>query len=195
VELARTSVGDGARIKHHAYLGDAVVGRSVNVGASAITANFDGEKKNTTVIEDNAFIGVGAVLIAPVRIGKGAVVGAGAVVPKNHDVPKGKTVVGVPARPLDKSSTAQTQAAENAAPEERKKEKAVQRADAPLEGGKKTKARARKKARARRKSGARKKNKGLSRKRKAAPRKRKAKIQKRAVRAQKRKSSKKRKGR
>lgn len=98
VELVRTKVGDGTKIKHHAYLGDAAVGRLVNVGAGAITANFDGKKKNVTIIEDGAFIGVGAVLIAPVKIGKLAVIGAGCVVPKNRNVPKGATVVGVPAR-------------------------------------------------------------------------------------------------
>jgi len=70
----------------------------VNIGAGTITANYDGKVKSKTVIEDKAFIGVGAILIAPVRVGKLAVVGAGCVVPKNHDVPKGATVVGVPAR-------------------------------------------------------------------------------------------------
>ncbi|MDP2912562.1 MAG: DapH/DapD/GlmU-related protein, partial [Candidatus Omnitrophota bacterium] len=100
VELVRTKVGDGSRIKHHTYLGDTTVGKRVNVGAGAITANFDGEKKSRTVIGDGAFIGVGAILIAPLKVGKNAVVGAGAVVPKNHDVPKGATVAGVPARVL-----------------------------------------------------------------------------------------------
>jgi bifunctional UDP-N-acetylglucosamine pyrophosphorylase/glucosamine-1-phosphate N-acetyltransferase len=75
-----------------------MVGRGVNIGAGTITANYDGSKKNRTVIEDGAVIGVGSILIAPVKIGKEAVVGAGCVVPKNHDVPKGATVVGVPAR-------------------------------------------------------------------------------------------------
>jgi len=98
VELVRTKVGSGTKVKHHTYLGDATVGRDVNVGAGTITANYDGKIKSKTVIEDNAFIGVGSVLIAPVRIGKGAVVGAGCVVPKCHNVPKGATVVGVPAR-------------------------------------------------------------------------------------------------
>lgn len=102
VELVRTTVGAGSKVKHHTYLGDTTVGEHVNIGAGTITANYDGKEKHKTVIEDNAFIGVGAILIAPVRIGKGAVVGAGAVVPKNHDVPKGATVVGVPAKLLKK---------------------------------------------------------------------------------------------
>src|SRR5205807_1658536 len=70
----------------------------VNIGAGTITANFDGEKKNPTVIEDGAFIGVDTMLRAPVRVGKGARTGAGAVVTK--DVPAGKTAVGMPARVL-----------------------------------------------------------------------------------------------
>ena len=72
--------------------------KNVNIGAGTITANYDGRKKNRTVIEDGASIGVGAILIAPVKIGRGAVVGAGCVVPKNRDVAKGATVVGVPGR-------------------------------------------------------------------------------------------------
>lgn len=98
VELVRTKVGKGTKIKHHTYLGDTTVGNNVNVGAGTITANYDGKEKNRTVIEDGAFIGVGAVLIAPVKIGSRATVGAGCVVPKNHNVPKGSTVIGVPAR-------------------------------------------------------------------------------------------------
>lgn len=102
VELVRTSVGNDTKIKHHTYLGDASVGKNVNIGAGTITANYDGKVKSKTFIGDGSFIGVGAVLIAPVRIGKRAVVGAGCVVPKNKNVPDGKTVVGVPARVLDK---------------------------------------------------------------------------------------------
>ena len=100
VELVRTTVGAGTKVKHHTYLGDAVVGKGVNIGAGTITANYDGKVKNKTVIEDGAFIGVGAILIAPVKIGKRAIVGAGCVVPKKHNVPLGATVVGVPAKIL-----------------------------------------------------------------------------------------------
>ncbi len=102
VELVRTSVGDNSKIKHHTYFGDTTIGKNVNVGAGTIVANFDGVNKNRTVIEDGAFIGIGSRMIAPVRIGRGAVLGAGCVVPKNHDVPKGVTVVGVPARQVHK---------------------------------------------------------------------------------------------
>ncbi len=98
VELVRTKVRSLTKIKHHTYLGDAVVGRRVNIGAGVITANFDGKKKNRTVIEDGAFLGIGVRLIAPVRVGANAVVGAGAVVLSGHDVPRGSTVAGVPSR-------------------------------------------------------------------------------------------------
>ena len=100
-ELVRTKVSSGSKIKHMTYLGDAEIGKGVNVGAGTVTANYDGKNKNKTIIEDNAFIGVGAILIAPVKIGKGAVVGAGSVVTRNKNVPPRKTVAGVPARILN----------------------------------------------------------------------------------------------
>lgn len=102
VELVRTTVGEKTKIKHHTYLGDARVGSGVNIGAGTITANYDGKSKSRTFIGDGSFIGVGAVLIAPVRIGRRALVGAGCVVPKNKNVPDGSVVVGVPARILKK---------------------------------------------------------------------------------------------
>jgi bifunctional UDP-N-acetylglucosamine pyrophosphorylase / glucosamine-1-phosphate N-acetyltransferase len=104
VELVRTVIGDGCRVKHHTYLGDATLGMKVNIGAGTITANYDGKNKNKTVIKDNAFIGVGSVLIAPLVVGKNATVGAGCVVLREHDVPEGETVVGVPAKILEKRS-------------------------------------------------------------------------------------------
>jgi bifunctional UDP-N-acetylglucosamine pyrophosphorylase / glucosamine-1-phosphate N-acetyltransferase len=98
-ELKNTRLGAGTQQHHFSYLGDAEVGEKVNIGAGAITANFDGERKNTTVIGDGAFIGVDTMLRAPVTIGAGARTGAGAVV--TRDVPPGKTVVGMPARSID----------------------------------------------------------------------------------------------
>jgi bifunctional UDP-N-acetylglucosamine pyrophosphorylase / glucosamine-1-phosphate N-acetyltransferase len=102
VELVRTEIGSLTKVKHHTYLGDTRVGRSVNIGAGTITANYDGKSKNRTVIGDGAFIGVGAVLIAPVKIGKKALVGAGTVILKGRNVKDGTTAVGVPARILEK---------------------------------------------------------------------------------------------
>ncbi|NQU95290.1 MAG: NTP transferase domain-containing protein [Candidatus Omnitrophica bacterium] len=100
VELVRTKVLSGTKIKHLTYLGDAEVGKNVNIGAGTITANYDGKKKHKTVIGDGVSIGVGVILISPVKVGKGAVVGAGSVVTKRKNVPPHKTVVGVPAKLL-----------------------------------------------------------------------------------------------
>ncbi len=98
-ELKKTTMGAGTQQHHVSYLGDAEVGEAVNIGAGAITANFDGERKNRTVIGDHAFIGVDTMLRAPVTIGPGARTGAGAVV--TRDVAAGKTVVGMPARNIE----------------------------------------------------------------------------------------------
>jgi bifunctional UDP-N-acetylglucosamine pyrophosphorylase/glucosamine-1-phosphate N-acetyltransferase len=100
VEVNRSHLEADARARHLAYLGDAHLGPGVNVGAGAITANFDGRHKSRTTIGAQAMIGSGAILVAPVTIGPGATVGANAVVTKNHDVAEGQTVVGVPARPF-----------------------------------------------------------------------------------------------
>lgn len=102
VELNRTQVAKSTRIKHQSYLGDTSVGEKVNIGAGTIVANYDGKNKHKTVIERNAFIGSGTILVAPVKIGSFAMTGAGAVVPKNKNVPAGATVVGVPAKKLNK---------------------------------------------------------------------------------------------
>jgi bifunctional UDP-N-acetylglucosamine pyrophosphorylase/glucosamine-1-phosphate N-acetyltransferase len=102
VELVRTSIGDGTKVKHHTYLGDTTVGSKANIGAGTITANYDGKNKHRTVIGDGAFIGIGTRLVAPVKIGSQAKTGAGAVVLKEADVPDGTTVVGVPAKAIKK---------------------------------------------------------------------------------------------
>lgn len=102
VELNRTRLESGARARHLAYLGDTRVGAGANIGAGAITANFDGRRKFETKIGSEAFIGSGAILIAPVQVGQGATVGAGAVVTKGTEIASGATVVGVPARPIQR---------------------------------------------------------------------------------------------
>jgi len=87
VELKKTVFGEGSKANHLAYLGDATIGAGVNIGAGTITCNYDGEKKNPTVIEDGAFIGSDSQLIAPVTIGAGAYVAAGSSI--TDDVPPG----------------------------------------------------------------------------------------------------------
>jgi bifunctional UDP-N-acetylglucosamine pyrophosphorylase/glucosamine-1-phosphate N-acetyltransferase len=88
VELKKTVLGDGSKANHLTYLGDAVIGKGVNIGAGTITCNYDGVNKSTTTIEDGAFIGSGNMLVAPVRIGKDATTGAGSTITK--DAPDGQ---------------------------------------------------------------------------------------------------------
>jgi len=88
VELKKTEIADGSKANHLTYLGDAVIGKGVNVGAGTITCNYDGVNKAQTVIEDGAFIGSGNMLVAPVRIGKNATTGAGSTITK--DAPDGQ---------------------------------------------------------------------------------------------------------
>jgi len=88
VELKKTQIADGSKANHLTYLGDAIIGTGVNVGAGTITCNYDGVNKWTTTIEDGAFIGSGNMLVAPVRIGKDATTGAGSTVTK--DAPDGQ---------------------------------------------------------------------------------------------------------
>lgn len=101
-EVKKGRIGKRTKAKHLSYLGDVDIGEDVNIGAGTIVANYDGKRKYQTIIADKAFVGSGSVLVAPVRIGKGAVTGAGAVVTRGHDVPDGAVVVGVPAKPLKK---------------------------------------------------------------------------------------------
>jgi bifunctional UDP-N-acetylglucosamine pyrophosphorylase/glucosamine-1-phosphate N-acetyltransferase len=79
-EVKNSSLAGGVRARHHSYIGDATVGRNVNVGAGSITANFDGEKVNRTNIGDNCYIGSGAVLIAPLDLKEGSNISAGTIV-------------------------------------------------------------------------------------------------------------------
>lgn len=99
VETKKTTIGRGSKAPHLSYLGDAEIGEDVNVGAGTITCNWDGVEKHRTVIEDDAYISSDTMLVAPVRIGKGAATGAGSVV--RDDVPDGALAVGVPARIIE----------------------------------------------------------------------------------------------
>ena len=94
VETKKTSMGRGSKANHLTYLGDAVVGAGVNIGAGTITCNYDGVNKSTTTIGDNAFIGSNSSLVAPVAIGEGATIGAGSVIGK--DAPAGKLTLARP---------------------------------------------------------------------------------------------------
>lgn len=99
-EIVRSYIGQGTRIRHFSYIGDAMVGKNVNIGAGTVTANYDGRNKNKTFIGNNAFIGSNSTIVAPVKIGNNAVVGAGAVVTRKKNVPANSVVVGVPAKLL-----------------------------------------------------------------------------------------------
>lgn len=82
VEIKKASVGVGSKVNHLSYIGDAQLGSDVNVGAGTITCNYDGVNKSLTEIGDNAFIGSNTSLVAPVKVGKGATVGAGSTITK-----------------------------------------------------------------------------------------------------------------
>jgi bifunctional UDP-N-acetylglucosamine pyrophosphorylase/glucosamine-1-phosphate N-acetyltransferase len=107
-EISRTQIGERCLMKHFGFLGDADLGQGVNVGAGVVTANYDGVSKNKTHIEDKAFIGSDSILVAPVKIGRKAVTGAGCVVTSGEVVPEGAVVVGVPAREISKNRSSQT---------------------------------------------------------------------------------------
>jgi bifunctional UDP-N-acetylglucosamine pyrophosphorylase/glucosamine-1-phosphate N-acetyltransferase len=85
VEVKKSTIGAGSKANHLSYIGDATIGRDVNIGAGVITCNYDGYEKHRTVIEDGVFVGSDAQLVAPVKIGKGALVAAGATI--TRDVP------------------------------------------------------------------------------------------------------------
>lgn len=99
-EVKQSVLGPGSKMGHFSYVGNAEIGPDVNIGAGAITCNYDGEKKHPTTIGEGAFIGSDTMLVAPVKVGKGARTGAGAVVTK--DVPDDSVAVGVPARVIRK---------------------------------------------------------------------------------------------
>ena len=82
VEIKKSTLGKNSKVNHLAYIGDSMIGNSVNVGAGTITCNYDGVKKNKTIIKDNVFIGSNSSLVAPITIEEGSVVGAGSVITK-----------------------------------------------------------------------------------------------------------------
>jgi len=109
-EVKNSFVGADTHIGHFSYVGDAELGARVNIGAGTITCNYDGTKKNRTVIGDDAFIGSDTMLVAPVSVGARARTGAGSVVTKN--VPDDALAVGAPARVVRKSNSSSVKAAQ-----------------------------------------------------------------------------------
>jgi bifunctional UDP-N-acetylglucosamine pyrophosphorylase/glucosamine-1-phosphate N-acetyltransferase len=112
VELKKTKMGRGAKANHLTYLGDAEIGENVNVGAGTITCNYDGVQKHKTVIEDGAFIGSDSTLVAPVKIGRNAYIGAAACI--TEDVPEDALAI-ARARQVNKEGWAKAKREEMAA--------------------------------------------------------------------------------
>ena len=83
VEIKKSTLGNKSKVNHLSYVGDAIIGKSVNIGAGTITCNYDGVKKNKTKIKDNAFIGSNSSLVAPISINKNSIVGAGSVITRS----------------------------------------------------------------------------------------------------------------
>ena len=92
VEMKKTEIGEGSKANHLTYLGDAIIGKGVNIGAGSITCNYDGVKKSQTIIEDDVFVGSDTQFIAPVRVGRGATIAAGSTI--TQDVPPGSLAIG-----------------------------------------------------------------------------------------------------
>jgi bifunctional UDP-N-acetylglucosamine pyrophosphorylase / glucosamine-1-phosphate N-acetyltransferase len=114
-EVNRSTVGTGSKMMHFGYLGDTTVGERVNVGAGTITCNFDGTRKHTTTIGDDAFVGSGTLLVAPVTVGEEALTGAGSVVLR--DIAPEAKVAGVPARQIGwRTETPATHAEDDGSP-------------------------------------------------------------------------------
>jgi len=83
VEIKKSDIGEGSKVPHLSYIGDATLGKGVNIGAGSITCNYDGVNKHRTVIEDNVFIGSDSMLVAPLNIGKGSTTAAGSTISKD----------------------------------------------------------------------------------------------------------------
>ncbi len=92
VEIKKSTIGTGSKVPHLSYVGDAILGKGVNIGAGSITCNYDGFNKYRTVLEDEVFIGSDTMLVAPVKVGKGSTTGAGSTITK--DVPKDSLALG-----------------------------------------------------------------------------------------------------
>lgn len=100
-EVKNSHLGPGTKMGHFSYVGDATIGRDVNIGAGTVTCNYDGVRKSRTTLGDDVFVGSGTMLVAPVEVGEGTIIGAGSVV--TRDVPPGSVAYGVPARARPRS--------------------------------------------------------------------------------------------
>jgi len=83
VEVKKSKIKKNSKVSHLSYIGDTIIGNSANIGAGTITCNYDGVKKNKTVIGDNSFVGSNSSLVAPVKIGRNSTIGAGSVITQN----------------------------------------------------------------------------------------------------------------
>ena len=83
VEIKKSKVKKNSKVSHLSYIGDTIIGNSANIGAGTITCNYDGVKKNKTIIGDNSFVGSNSSLVAPVKIGRNSTIGAGSVITQN----------------------------------------------------------------------------------------------------------------
>jgi bifunctional UDP-N-acetylglucosamine pyrophosphorylase/glucosamine-1-phosphate N-acetyltransferase len=91
VEIKKSHIGDNSKVNHLTYIGDTEIGSKVNVGAGSVTCNYDGKNKFKTIIKDNVFVGSGTMMVAPVKIGEGSVIGAGSVI--TRDTPENELTV------------------------------------------------------------------------------------------------------
>ena len=91
-EIKNSKIGNKSTIAHLSYIGDSILGKNINIGAGTITCNYDGKKKNITIIEDKVFIGSNTSLVAPLKIGRNSKTGAGSVITRN--IPSNSLVVG-----------------------------------------------------------------------------------------------------
>ena len=133
VELKKTELGERSKVNHLSYLGDTDVGREVNIGAGTITCNYDGFRKEKTVIEDHVFIGSDTQLIAPITVGRGAIVAAGTTV--TQDVPPEALGISRPSQ-VNKEGAATRKRALHAPSSKRQSIQNVKRQDSPPADGK-----------------------------------------------------------
>ncbi len=98
VEIKKSYIGEGTKVKHLSYIGNATLGKKVNVGAGTITANYDGYNKHQTIIGNGCKIGSNTVIIAPNQLGNNVTTGSGTIIPARKKIPANSIIYGVPAK-------------------------------------------------------------------------------------------------